>query len=107
MLVGPHDNEVDVALVRDAYKRFRRGPSRDFRSPVAIGGGWHEVVELGQGFRIVVTEHHQRLECYGGSEVRPQSRITPGLCAWKPGRSNYISLLGVKYCGGAGYTPSV
>ena len=62
MLVGPHDNEVDVAFVSDVYNRFRRGPSSDFRSPVSIEGGWHEVVELGQRFRIVVTEHHQRLE---------------------------------------------
>ena len=62
MLVCPHDDEVDVALVSDAHNRVRRGPSSDFRFPGTREGGWHEVAELGQGFRVVVTEHRHGLE---------------------------------------------
>jgi hypothetical protein len=62
MLVCPYDDEIGVALVGDAHKRFRRGPNGDFRFPDTMEGGWHEIAELAQGFYIVVMEHYHRLE---------------------------------------------
>src|SRR6266498_2651528 len=90
--MGTHDDEINVALLSDAYNRVCRVSGSDFDFPCPVERIRHEVTELRQRCLVGITAHHGRFRQRTRPETTTGDRIKAALGWWLRGAGDIVDI---------------